>query len=164
MAALEDAVNLPLFGLFLFILLLLCFDAFSAVTVQYALNYSRHSINKIENTSPDLYNTRQSRSQRHFCLLCVFEFPFIVKLDMRILMKYSQDVLFCRYIPHDCNTKYIHNHCPVTITTIWECNVYQRSSPSWIKNVTWNAYTTYIYYFGIYCLIYINHFLFYPDL
>jgi hypothetical protein len=40
----EDTVNLPLCGLFLLILSLLCIDAFSAVTVQYALHYSCHSI------------------------------------------------------------------------------------------------------------------------
>ena len=38
MALLEDTVNLPLCGLFLLLLSFLCFDAFSAVTVQYALN------------------------------------------------------------------------------------------------------------------------------
>jgi len=40
MAVLEDTVNLPLCGLFLLLLSLMCFDAFSAVTVQYALHYS----------------------------------------------------------------------------------------------------------------------------
>jgi hypothetical protein len=99
-----------------------------------------------------------AHTDNFFCCF-VFEFPFIVKLDMRILMKYSQDVLFYRQKPRDCNTKYLHNHCPVIIISTWECDMYQRSSPSWIKNVTWNAYTTHIYFFGIYCLIYINHFI-----
>ena len=44
MALLEDTINLPLCGLFLLSLSALCIDAFSAVTVQYALHYACHSI------------------------------------------------------------------------------------------------------------------------
>jgi hypothetical protein len=39
MAVLEDTINLPMCGLFLLKFSTLCFDAFSAVTVQYALNH-----------------------------------------------------------------------------------------------------------------------------
>jgi hypothetical protein len=38
MAALEDTINLGLFGLFL-LMLALCFIAFSAVTVKYSLTF-----------------------------------------------------------------------------------------------------------------------------
>jgi hypothetical protein len=36
MEELEDTMNLPLCGLFLILLLGMCFDAFSAVTVKYS--------------------------------------------------------------------------------------------------------------------------------
>jgi hypothetical protein len=45
MAVLEDTINLPLCGLILVILSLICFDEFSVVTVQYSHNYSRQSGN-----------------------------------------------------------------------------------------------------------------------
>jgi len=51
MAILEDTINIPLCGLFLLTLSTLCFDAFSAVTVQYALKYSRHSVTTRIHTS-----------------------------------------------------------------------------------------------------------------
>lgn len=37
MDVLEDAMNLPLCGVFLILLTLLCFIAFSAITVMYSL-------------------------------------------------------------------------------------------------------------------------------
>jgi hypothetical protein len=39
MEELEDTMNLPLCGLFLILLLGMCFDAFSAVTVMYSGNH-----------------------------------------------------------------------------------------------------------------------------
>jgi len=47
----------------------------------------------------------------------MFEHPFIVELDMKILMKYTQDVIY-RQKPHDFNMKYLHDKCPVTTTSI----------------------------------------------
>jgi len=47
MAMLEDTVNIPLCGLFLEIFSLICFDAFSAVTVQYSHNHSCHVLNTL---------------------------------------------------------------------------------------------------------------------
>jgi hypothetical protein len=51
MVLLEDTINLPLCGLFLLLLSFMCFDAFSAVTVQYALNYSCQNITTLIQTS-----------------------------------------------------------------------------------------------------------------
>jgi hypothetical protein len=44
MAVLEDTMNVTLCGLFLLLLSQMCFDAFSAVTVQYLLNHSRENV------------------------------------------------------------------------------------------------------------------------
>jgi len=45
MATLEGTLNVPLCGLFLAIFSLICFDAFSAVTVQYSHTLSRQNVN-----------------------------------------------------------------------------------------------------------------------
>jgi hypothetical protein len=87
MAVLEDRVNLPLCGLFLILVSLMCFDAFSAVTVQYALKYSCLSITT-RYTSSYLFDPRQSCTQRIlFALLVNFRVSF--RREISILTKYS---------------------------------------------------------------------------
>ena len=61
MAMLEDTLNLRLCGLFLVMFSLICFDAFSAVTVQYSDNNSRQ-IGKYSHKSDFFYNS-ESRPQ-----------------------------------------------------------------------------------------------------
>jgi len=55
MAVLEDTINLRMCGLFLVMFSLICFDAFSAVTVQYTHNHSCQS-GKYSHISDSFYN------------------------------------------------------------------------------------------------------------
>jgi hypothetical protein len=94
MAILEDTVNLPLCGLFLAIFSLLCFDDFSAVTVQYSHNHSRQS-GSYSHTS-DSFDSSESRLKTFtcFCAKVNIGFNFVVKIHKRILKKYNQEICF----------------------------------------------------------------------
>ena len=67
MAKLEDTLNLPLFGLFLTSFSLICFDAFSAVTVQYSHNHSRQGGNECHRS--DSFVNWESGAKTFTCLL-----------------------------------------------------------------------------------------------
>lgn len=99
MAALEDTMHLPLWGLFLLIFLDICFDAFSAVMVQYSPNHSWR-------------NRKFSYVHRLICssiteisiinnFLVFFwvvhvRVSLLLKLDTNILKKYNHDAYLCK--------------------------------------------------------------------
>jgi hypothetical protein len=93
----------------------------------------------------------------HTDVFCILSFrklssfnPFKIWHD-KLKEIYSKSLPVChdmfsfREKPHEKNTKYLHEHCPVTptsITSIRECDKQEQIFVCWIKNVTWQTCVT----------------------
>jgi len=149
MALLEDTTNLLICGLFLFLLTLLCTVAFSAVTVQYALQYSCHY------------------SYTHFLICSIIEnlaqtffvFGHFVNFEVSFRCKIRHENLIEIYTKALCMSKYVFVSVETTrlgqdkciwslpcnttsITSIRECRKQELFSIYSLKNVTRQTWAT----------------------